>query len=205
MTEPTVPLHCLGGSAAPPEIAADLRALLDLPEVARRRFWEALGPSLADPVPASVEALLPRFAERHAIADADLARTVRACRFLLRAAARIDLDRAHFAEDLRRLAGDADADGLAAVLLPGFERAKEHVRAGLLQRTIADQGRIVEGVDWRIEEIVSSNHGEGLRHRVALVTLSCREGDRRERISLYMGADALEELVRVYARLRPRS
>ncbi|APR75977.1 Hypothetical protein A7982_01324 [Minicystis rosea] len=202
-TSPPVALHCLRGGAAPPGIAADLLCLLALPEGAQQHLWEALGPSLPEPIPASIETLLTRFAERHAVADDQLARAIRACRFVLRAAARIDLDRARFAEDLRRLAGDDAADRMGTLLLPGFERAKAHVRAELLERTVVAQGRFVEAIDWRVEEITSSNRGEGFRHRVALVTLHCREGEQKEQITLHMGAEVLEELAQVYARLRP--
>ncbi|MFT3772022.1 MAG: hypothetical protein QM820_41985 [Minicystis sp.] len=207
MTTPTAPrppaalLHCLGGSAAPPEIAADLLRVLDLPEGAQRHFWEALGPSLSEPIPDEVESLLTRFARQHEAAQGELSRALKACRFLLRAAAAADLGRDRFAEDLARLAGDRAAR-VQGLLLPGFDVAKAHVRAQILRRTLGDHGRVVEGVDWRIEEIVASNHGDGSKDRVALVTLRCREGDRRERITLYLDEGALEELSKAHARLR---
>ncbi len=44
-------LASLGGFPAPPEMAADLRLLAELPEVAQRRLWEALGPAIREPLP----------------------------------------------------------------------------------------------------------------------------------------------------------
>ncbi|APR75283.1 Hypothetical protein A7982_00629 [Minicystis rosea] len=201
-TSPALTLHSLGGGAPPPEIAADLLRLLELPEGAQQHIWEALGPSLDEPIPNEVEALLTRFARRHDAETDALSRALKACRFLLRAAALFDLDRARFAEDLERLAGDAQAARVKARLLPGFDVAKAHVRASEVRRTLADHGRVVEGVDWRIERIEASNRAASLDERVAVVTLRCREGDRRERITLYLDESALAELTRAHARLR---
>lgn len=201
MDEPQPSLHSLGGSAPPADLAVDLRALVALPSGAQRNLWEALGPVLAEPISADVEARLTAFCARHQAADGDLARSLKACRFLLRSAVKLGVDQERFAADLDALGGD-DAPRLRALLLPGFDAARRFVREEIVRRTLAEHGKLVEGVDWRVEQLVASNHGDGVDQRVAAVTLRFSEGDRRERITLYFTPEMLAELARAHARLR---
>src|SRR5262245_53531987 len=90
---PPPSLRALGGAAAPPAIEADLERVLALPPEARQGLWEVLGPCLAEPLTAEVEERLDRFCRAHQLASADLARAIKACRFLLRQAAAADLSR----------------------------------------------------------------------------------------------------------------
>jgi len=176
-----------------------------LPEGARERLWEALGPSLREPIGADVEELLTRFCERHQVADGELARVIKACRFLLRGAAMLDLPRERFAADLVQLLGEEEAEATRALLLPGYERAKVFVRGELLRRTLdAYEGKLVEHIDWRLEHIVCSSHGDNLDVRLGALTFRYREGDAQGRITLHLGREALEELARACARMLER-
>jgi hypothetical protein len=191
-TTAKIALQALGGAHAPAGLAADLAALLTLPEHAREHLWEILGPSLADPVPAQVEAEVERFCVTYDVEREQLGYTIRACRFLLREAASIDLSRAAFAADLEALSSEAEAIG--ALLLPRFESAKAFVRREMLRNTIADHGKLLESVTWRVDHPASSSRGKRLAGRVVSLTLGYREGDRRERVTLQVLPEALVEL-----------
>jgi hypothetical protein len=198
----SAPLHSLGGGAPPPGLGADLRRILDLPEAAQQHLWEVLAPSLAAPVSDEVEARFAAFCQHHEIPADVFERVIKASRFLLRAAASIDLGRALFTDDLRRLVGESDAPRVQRVLLAGYDLAKAHVRRGLVRRTLAEHGKVVEGVDWRIERLIASNHGDHFDVPMTSVTLHYREGEQRGQITVYLDPDAMDELGRAHARLR---
>src|SRR6516165_10675432 len=100
---PSIALRCLGGEVAPPELAGDLRRVLDLPAEALGRFWHVLGPSLGEPLPREAGPLLDGYCRAHHLDAEGLAHAVKACRFLLREAARRDLSREDFAADVATL------------------------------------------------------------------------------------------------------
>jgi hypothetical protein len=192
-------LHCLAGAEAPAGIAQDLHRLAGLPDSARRHFWEALGPCLGEVLAPEMEARLDQFCHAHGAAGPDLARAIKACRFLLRSAACIDLPRDLFAHDLDRL--EANPPVLGPILLPGYEAAKARLRAEILRETLADHGKLLEGIDWRLDSLSSSSRGDKLRAPVAVLTFRYQEGGRKGRITLQVMPETLQELQRICDRL----
>jgi hypothetical protein len=195
----SVPLFSLGGQTAPPDIASDLRVLARLPEGARARFWDALGPALEEPLPASVEAMLDTFTRAYEIPEADLGRALKACRFLVREASTRGIDRAHFEEDLVRLCGgplSPDAAVIAPLLLSRYDAARSALRASIIEATVSDHGAVLESIEWRLDSIVASSRGDALDARLAVLTLDYRQGDRKERLTLHLSPGKLEELRR---------
>ncbi|APR84292.1 Hypothetical protein A7982_09641 [Minicystis rosea] len=187
-------LHCLGGGVAPRDLAADLASLLHIPAQARDPLWEILGPSLADPVPAGMEGQVNEFCRAFDVDGGELARAVRACRFLLRGAASRDVSRADFATDLMALSGPG---AIGAILLPRYEMAKSRIRREMMGHTIADHGKLVESIDYRVDTTVSSSRAERLGGRVVTLTFGCRARDGREEITIQLLPEAVEELLRV--------
>ncbi len=185
-------LHALGGGPAPAGMAADLQKILLLPASARQHFWEALGPSLSEPLHPEIEAQLDQFCRVHTIDDALLAPAIKACRFLIRRAAAIDLSRALFAEDLAQLAGSAPE--LAAILLAGYEEGKSFVRREILRSALLDHGKLLEGVSWRVERLTTSDRGDKLDARLVSLTLRYREGEHNERITMQVLPESIAEL-----------
>lgn len=185
-------LRCLGGAEPPAEILRDLARALALPSHIRRRFWDILGPCLAEPLPREIEADLDRICAEHALAPDALAQALKACRFLVRGAATNDLDPRAFAEDLALLEGGAS--GLGDLLLPGYDAARALVRSELARAAVSDHGKVLEGVDWRIDVITASSQAPKLRVPVAVLTLRYREGQEHERITFHATPDTLESL-----------
>lgn len=194
-------LRCLGGEPPPPELAADLRRLLELPQGARLRLWEALGPSLAEPVPVAVERLLDAFCQEHDVGSEVLARVLKACRFLVREASKRDLDRTALAADLAALAPAEGGDEIQAILLAGYDKAKALVRREIVRAALLDHGRLLTGVDWRIDTIAASSRGAKIQAPVALLTLTYQEGGQSTRLTLQVTPDMLRELQRLCAEI----
>lgn len=205
---PSHRLHCLGGEPAPPGMAADLGRLARLPERARERFWDALGPALADPLPAEAGAALDAFAQTHHVPDDDLARALKAGRFLVREACARGLDRARFEEDVVSLAGgprSPEAVITAPILLSHYDAAKAALRAAMVAQTVADHGPTLETIEWRVDAVLASSRGDALEARVAVLTLGYRQGDRVERLSLLLPPQKVEELRRACERMQVRA
>lgn len=196
-----ITLQCLGGKAAPPGLAEDLRRILALPPVAAARLWSVLGPSLAEPLPEGLEQQLDAFCREHDLSRADLARPVKAARFLLREAAGMDLAREAVAADLLALCPDAPE--IEGVLLAGYDSARAFLRQEMLQGTLADHGKLLVGVDWRRDAVEASSRGAKMRVPVAFVTLRYREGEETKRITLQVLPAMLEELKRTWNEIAP--
>ncbi len=192
---PPVPrpaLACFSGAAAPSELFDDVCVLSRLPPAARASFWRALGPSLPEPIPASLEEHLDRFVLASGADGEELARALKACRFVVREASRRGLSRAQFEADCALLLPH-DPDG-ARILAEGFEQGREVVRRELAEAAIVRHGKLLVGVDWRVDTIRSSKEASALGQAVVMLTLTYREGDRTERVTLQALPHSLAEL-----------
>jgi hypothetical protein len=196
---PAVRLYALGGEVAPPQIVADLQAVLRLPERARAHFWEALGPCLKEPLTPQIEELLTGFCRAFEAPDADVGSAIRACRFLLREASIRNLSPSAFADDIARLSGGSKE--LTSILLAGFEAAKKVVRSEIVAASLADHGKLCETIEWRVDTVSTSSRGDKIQIPVVWLTLGYREGERRDRISLQLTPEAVQSFRRVFDKL----
>ncbi len=197
MTQPpayppgAIPLACLRGEPAPPDLAKDLVTAAILPASARARLWDALGPSLPEPVPAEAEGLLDAFCETHGAAPALLAPVIKACRFLVREASVRDLPRADLAEDLALLGAP---DELQRVLVAGYDSAKQMIRAAILRQTLIEHGRLLVGASYRLDTIEASESGTRLNTPVVMLTLRYLEGEGDGRFTVQVLPETLRQI-----------
>ncbi|MBW2531461.1 MAG: hypothetical protein JRI55_08270 [Deltaproteobacteria bacterium] len=185
-------LKSLGGGEPPAELAEGLEELLRLPPSAREHFWDALGPVLRQPLPADLDERLDGFCAKHKTPAAQLGRAILACRMLLREAGRHGASRAELDEDLAKLSEHAGE--IAAILLPGFDQAMAAVRQEILYGSLLDHGKQLVGLSWRVDSMLLSHRGDGLRSPVAMVTLRYREGEEESRITLQALPDMIREI-----------
>ena len=149
-----VPLNCLAGRMAPPGLGEDLGCMrrwprggapedLASPRAEPRR--EALAGDRASSSTCSPAA--------YAIEDLDLARAVKACRFLLREAARVDLSASALSADLERLCPDAPViQGDPPRRLRAGEDAassRDRARGARRSRQRARRGQVASRRRWR--------------------------------------------------------
>ena len=190
--DPDLRLKSLRGATPPPDLRADLGLFARLPEAARARFWEALGPSLGEPIPSAVEGLLDGFCAATRADAGLLSRVLKAARFLVREAARRNVAPTDFTADLEALL-PSDARSVAS-LGAGYERARALVRRELAELAILQHGKLLVGVDWRIDTIGTSNGAAELRQPVVMLTLTYREGERTERVTVQALPDTIAAL-----------
>jgi hypothetical protein len=185
-------LYCLGGDEPPPELGADLLRLLRLPAEALSKLWQVLAPSLADTISKETEELLDVFCTAYRVDEDELARTIKACRFVIREAARRDVPAAALAKDLDGL---CPGDSLVKELvLAGYVPAKEQIRHEIIKVAVSDHGKLLVGVKWRVDAIQSSEGGVQLKLPVAMLTLHYREGAEVGRVTLQVLPDMMGEL-----------
>jgi len=188
-------LYSLGGAEAPPDLGADLRCLLGLPLGALQQVWQVLGPSLAEVIAPETEQLLDVFCAAYKVNEDDVARAIKGCRFLIREAARLDVPAGALADDIDRLCpGEALVKEL---LLAGYEPARDRIRQEILRAAIADHGKLLVGVNWRVDAIQASERGAKLGMPIAMLTLHFRDGGEAGRVTLQVLPDMMGELKHV--------
>jgi hypothetical protein len=185
-------LHALGGAAAPPDLGDDLRCILRMPPAALGKFWQALGPCLEDKLSKETEQLLDMFCTGYQIADADLARAIKGCRFLILSAVRLDTSPDQLADDLDALCPEAPV--IKEVILAGYAPLKAQMRRVMMSAALADHGKLMVGVKWRLDTVEASERGVKLRVPVAILTLHYREAGGAGQITMQILPDMMGEL-----------
>jgi hypothetical protein len=169
-----------------------LRRLLRLPPEALAKIWQVLGPSLADTIPQDAEQLLDVFCVAYHLDEDDLARALKACRFILREAARIDLPVAQLADDLDRVCPDDPF--IKEILIAGYDPARAQIRRDILHAALIDHGNLLIGAKWRLDTVQATEQGSNLRTPVALLTLQYRDGPDTKRLTLHVLPDMMGQL-----------
>ncbi|NUP07438.1 MAG: hypothetical protein HOW73_15415 [Polyangiaceae bacterium] len=185
-------LHCLAGQPAPPAVLSDWQRLTALPERAQPGLWELIESSLADVDPA-LERRAEAFCQLYGVAPADLQSSLRVCRLVLSRAAALNLSQRLVVEDLGALSNGAPPR-IADTIASRYDAAKAVIQKGLVERMILDHGKVLTGLDWRVDRIAAADRGVGMETPVVLLTLQLRDGKREKRNTVYLTTDALREL-----------
>lgn len=162
-------LHALGDTPVPATLADDLSCIAGLPASAIQAFWEALGPSLKEPLPPEIEGTLDRFSRDHGAPPAELSRAIRGARFLVREAVKRGVGASELEADLRALLPSDEA--IVRLLLAGYGKARAVLMDASLGRALLDHGRVVDTIAWRADDVSATHRGEVVGGRVAVVTM----------------------------------
>lgn len=185
-------LHCLGGGEAPAGLSADLGLLPRLPAEAQQKLWTVLVPALADEMTRQAEELLDLFCAAYRVDQEELGRAVKACRFVIREAAKRDLPAPAVAQDLERLCPETPL--VRDLVLAGYEQAKSQLRHAIVKAAVAEHGKLLVGLRWRLDTVEASERGAKLRMPLALLTLHYLEGGQRSQVTLQVLPDMMTEL-----------
>ena len=185
-------LYCLGGGEAPADLGEDLLHLLRLPAEALQKLWQVLVPSLAETLSKETEQLLDVFCAAYRVDEGDLGRAIKGCRFLIREAAQRDVPAGAVGEDLERLCPGETL--VRELVLAGYEPAREKIRHEIVKAAIADHGKLLVGIKWRVDGIQASERGVRLGTPVAMLTLHYLEGGETGRVTLQVLPDMMGEL-----------
>ena len=192
-------LRALGGARASSEVVHGWRRFTELPQPAREGIWEVLAPLLTNPADPANPERFRQFCRRNGIDTASSAPALEALNRLLGCASAVDLPEEDFVADLETLSGGARDPAIAAIVAE-YPRAKNALRTAALRASIADHGKLLTRIDWRVDDVSSSNHGLEFKAPVMLLTFHVREGQREERITLQLLPDTMRELQDVCGR-----
>ena len=162
-------------------------------------FWELLETVIRTPGDSGHEERIAHFCEEHDLSKGRVVEAIQTSDTLLRQAAAFNLDNSLFAQDLAILSA-LHALSLDP-LLPLYDSFKGELRGRILGDTLADHGKVLMGLDWRVDNVVASDRGVDLQGTVLLLTLRYQEGERTDRITLQLTPDALAELKRFAQRI----
>lgn len=186
-----IKLHSFAESPPPPALMDGWRRMLDFPKQTRDAFWTFITSVPSDPVDPRTRGLLEDFCQRYELREEDLMPAVHAAGLLLRQASALDLDRTHLHRDLVALSNGTDD---FETVLAKYDTLKRDLRQRMVGEALIDHGKVLVGIDWRVDTVVSSDRGANLNATVMLLTLRYRDGDRVERITLQLTPDAMKEL-----------
>lgn len=201
MTQATkgVALHCLRGEPAPEEVTRDWATLKGLPGPAVDGLWELLGPSLAGVDPA-LERKAEAFCRLYELPPDAVRSSLRVCRFVLLRASGAGLALDQLAADVLALsAGEDTAAGRMLVLR--YDAARQIVRQSALEQALLDHGKLLVGVDVRVDRLAATDRGGGMDQPVILLTLRTREGERNDRTTMYLTPETFSRMKEAWARI----
>ena len=109
--------------------------------------------------------------------------------------------------ELQALSSGEDANDVnLGTVLGSYDALKKPLRAEILEATLFDHGKVLVGIDWRIDRVTASDRGQNLDLPLALLTLHHREGHKERtrdgKTTLYLHADALRELTTACQRIQ---
>ncbi|MEL7447983.1 MAG: COMM domain-containing protein [Pseudomonadota bacterium] len=192
-------LRALGGARVSTDVATGWHAFIALPQPAKDDIWNVLAPLLRNPADPQNPERFQQFCKLHGIEAAATAPALEALNRLLSYASAVDLPEEDFAADLETLSGGTHDPAIASVLAE-YAGAKAALRTAALRASIADHGKLLTRIDWRVDDVSSSNHGLEFKAPVMLLTFHFREGQREERITLQLLPDTMRELQDVCSR-----
>lgn len=199
--QPAPAWACFPDSAPPDAVIAGWRALLGLPRPALRNLWMLLREALENPASPDSRQLVESYADRFDANAGNVFAAVRACDFLLRQGASIDVPAAAFQADLERLSA-SDPAGIE-LLMPHYGEVRDRLRLRMLEDTLAEHGNVLLGFDWRIDRVTVSNHGSMADTTVVFLNLKYRAGKEERQLALQLPPRALLALKAFWQQFAP--
>jgi hypothetical protein len=162
---------------------------------ALEHLHEVLDPCVIEPMTQPLATALTRFSLLHEIAEADLGRTIRACRFLVRESSASDSAIDVFAEDAAAMFPDARP--LVEVLVGRYEALKKALRTQLYLAALEEHGAVLGDVAWRVDLVATTSQATRLMMPVAMLTLSYRQNGTDQRLTLQVPSEVMAKLRKV--------
>lgn len=190
--QPTLTLHCFAGAAPPQEIIEGIKYMGKLPERGIQQIWPLIEASLQTPDASGNNDLLRWFCEQQTLDPTLVMTAVRCLDLMLRQAAALDLSSEAFREDIEILWADDSA--VVQLLLPRYAAVHAWLRQRIVEDTLADHGKVLVALDWRLDQVHASHRGTSINTPVAFLRLNYREGEEPRQISLQLTPDTVRTL-----------
>jgi hypothetical protein len=175
----------------PDELPKALATLVDLSDAAVERFPELLT-SVLEPLPDDqLDNRIVRLCRKHELDPTKLAPALKSVRYLFRFAATEGTSTEGLATELEAL---LPALQLAPLLVPLYEHVLPQLRQEIATAALVAHGKVLAGIEWRIDAIASSDRGRSINLPVVLMTLAYRERDQAGSVTLQLLPSKVQEL-----------
>ena len=182
----------------PSGLAVALRVIADLPTEVRAKLAELI-PELLELMPEDqLDNRIVRHCRKLELDPARLAPPLKSARFLFRIAASNAASPEDVAADLEALVPGAP---LAEWLVPLYESVLPALRQEIAMASLAAHGKVLSGIEWRIDAIAASNRGRGIQLPVAMLTFDYRDRNQPGSVTLQLLPSMVKELRDVCERL----
>ena len=173
---PNPPLQSLRGKPAPDDLAPSLAVAGELSAEIINDFDSLLVPHLETLAEDQLDNRIVRLCRRRELDPHQMARIIKASRFLFRHGAANNTTAEQLEADLRLLC--PGLSGFSEKLVATYTRVIPDLRKEILVNALQAHGNVLSGIEWRIDTIGSSNMGLELNTPVALLTMHYQ--DRRQ-------------------------
>jgi len=185
-------LNCCQGRPAPDGVVQGWKQLSAFPTSSQQAFFELLTSSVVEPDESALATALNRFHEDHGVQRGQALMALQTCQFLLQRSAALDLDPDRFVEDLHALS--PEESGALRLLATRYAPLKKRVREELLLQSLADHGKVLVDLDWRVDTVSASDRAVNLNAPVVFLTLQLQGTDGPERVSLQLTTKSVQML-----------
>lgn len=190
------------GQPAPAPVREGWETLLSLPTSALQAFGELFTATVTETDEEALGLAVTSFSSQYGLDSQAVVDSIRACQFLLRQAAMLDLDAGTFASDLTKLSGEET--GPIRLFTARYTPLKARVREGLLLQTLMDHGKVLVDLDWRVDRVSASSRLAGPTSDVVILTLGLQSTAGSERVTMQLPTQSLKLLQDFCARFTPQ-
>lgn len=187
------------GGSGPTIVSAAWRAYCEFEEPLRRELPHLIQKVLEDPADPANDGRFNAFCSHFSVPRETLSEVVQGLNLLIGHASALGIEVAAIRSDLIALGGGETNQADPIVKL--YEVVRPMLRTRLVEQTLSDHGRLLTGVDWRVDELKVSDRGAGLDTSVMHLTLRYREGNETSRISLQLVPEMARRLRDACARV----
>lgn len=184
-------LHCFDGKPGPEGLAQALARLAELPVEARARLADLVLPNLEAMPEDQLDNRIARACRRNELSPDVFGPALKALAIVFRQAATFDLSPEALGGDLTALLTPAP---LVEPLLALYGEAVGPLRREIVMATIATHGKVLGGVEWRIDTVGASNRGRGLNVPIALLTFHYQDGGAPQMLTVQALPDVVTAL-----------
>ena len=188
-----IALNCLDGQPAPPVVIEGWKAFGGFSSAAWESFWFLLAPVLMDPDSTTNQDLMRLFSQEYNVAPDSILAAMGCFELLLKNAAARDLPKERFQQDIEGLAGGS-LDESGEFILSRYADAMQGLRRQILLEALAAHGKVMTGLQWRLDTLKHASGGNNLNTDIVLLTLAYREGKHEGSITLQLTEEAARQL-----------
>jgi hypothetical protein len=189
-------LRCLDGGQPPANLIQDWRAYQGLKAAARNALLEFIQQVYSLPLGRELAERVAKLAHQIGIEPIRAQNVLNSCRFLMGQGVYAGTSAEDFRKDLELLSPKT-SDGVDE-FVAHYEHFAPFRRGEVIQKSLLDHGKVMTGVDWRIQTVHASSHANLLETPVVLLTLNYASGSddrsRNDSVSVQIPAEDVGRL-----------